>query len=484
MLTFKNFQYKLVAALVAAEILSTFEISMAFAALRFMIQDFGSPSAVGWTITAFLLSGAVSAAIFGRIGDMYGRKRVLLLVLAISVTGSLIASLWPTLSGVIIGRIVQGAAGGIFPLCAGILREQVDSKVLPIYLGILSAILTVSAGLGLLVGGLLVDTFTWHWIFYVNAAIGIFAWFAVAVGVPTGARSKLESGTNYLGGILFVPAVVMIMLGLKKSGDWGWDNAGTLGLVAGGLIVGTGWVWSELRASKPLMHIRLLKNRELLLVVLCAALLGLTWNQFQQIWSILLQQPVATGEGLGLSASMSGLILQPQTLMALVGGPVAGWFAIRYGIRISMAFGTLLLSASWVAAAINHTSIPFILLLMVTMGISSAFLYAMLPIIIARVAPMDRTSEAIGMMTVVRGTASGIGAQVVAGLLTVSTVADPQGGGFFPDRFSYQLAMGYIAGGIFIVFVLYLFLSAQGEGRAPSAGEWGDDATSQDVSRP
>lgn len=454
-----GFQYKLMGALIAAEVLSTFEVSMAFAALRFMIEDFGSPSAVGWTITAFLLSGAVSAAVFGRLGDMFGRRRVLLLVIGLSVTGSLIASFWPTLTGVIIGRIVQGAAGGIFPLCVGILREQIAPKALPFYLGILSAILTVSGGLGLLAGGVLVDTFTWHWIFYANAAVGIIAWLVVLAWVPQGTASGAVAGTNYLGGILFIPAVVMIMLGLKKSAEWGWGDSMTLLLMGGGLLFLFAWVWSELRASQPLMQIRLLQHREITLVILCAALLGLTWNQFQQIWSILLQQPVETGSGLGLSATMSGLLLQPQTLMAFVGGPVAAWFSLRFGIRTSMAVGALVLSGCWLAAIVDHRSISFIVVLMILMGLSSSFLFAMLPIIIARVVPSERTSEVTGMMTVVRGTATGIGAQVVAYLLSVSTVTLADGSGQFPDQFSYTLAMGYIAAGIFLVFLCYLFLS-------------------------
>lgn len=466
--TLKNFNYSLMGALIAAEILSTFEVSMAFAALRFMIEDFGSPAAVGWTITSFLLSGAVSAAVFGRLGDMFERRKMLLIVIALCTTGSLIASVWPSLTGVIVGRIVQGAAGGIFPLCAGILREQVDTKALPIYLGTLTAILTVSGGLGLLAGGLLVDHLTWHWIFYTNAAVGVLAWLAVFIFVPRGSASGATAGTNYLGGLLFVPAVVMIMLGIKKSTEWGWGDGKTQLLMIAGVFFLITWIWSELRASVPLMHIRLLKNRQIMLVILCAGLLGLTWNQFQQIWSILLQQPVETGAGLGLSASMSGLVLQPQTIMALVGGPVAGWLVIRRSIRFSMSIGTLILSASWVAAMLHHDSIPFIIFLMICMGISSAFLFAMLPIIIARVAPLDRTSEVTGMMTVVRGTATGIGAQVVAYLLSVSTVPLPDGTGSFPDHFSYQLAMGYIAAGIFMVFLLYLIMSEAeaGEERA------------------
>lgn len=124
-----------------------------------------------------------------------------------------------------------------------------------------------------------------------------------------------------------------------------------------------------------------------------------------------------------------------------------------------MVFGSLVLSASWGAAMFYHQSIPFIVLLMVFMGVTSAFLYAMLPIVIAQEAPPERTSEVTGMMAVVRATATSVGAQVVAYLLSTSTVTAPDGNGNFPDSQAYMITMGYIAGGIFLVCLMYLVFS-------------------------
>lgn len=457
-----SFKYKLTSALVAAEVLSTFETAMIFAALRFMIEDFGSPGAVGWTITSFMLVASVSAALFSRLGDMYDRRKMLLLVIGFSVIGSVIAGASSTLAGVIVGRIIQGGAGAVFPLCVGILREQVEAKSLPIYLGILTAILSVSGGLGLFLGGVLVDNFAWQSIFYANAAVGIIAWVSVYYLVPPGKSSNAVPGTNFIGGLLFVPGLVCCLLAVNKSMAWGWMSLQTLSLLAVGVTFLVSWVRSELRAKEPLLNIRLLLNREILLVNLSAAILGLTWNQFTQFWSIFLQQPTATGAGLGLSASVSGLVLQPQTLMAFIGGPVAGWFYLRYGTRSSMVVGALVLGLAWIAAMFKHDTIPFIIVLMVFMGLSSAFLYAMLPIILAREAPIERTSEAAGMMTVVRATATGIGAQIVAFLLSSSTVPAADGVGNFPDNFAYGLTMTYIAAGSALVAVMYLCLSKAG----------------------
>jgi MFS family permease len=447
---------KVLFAMTIAEILATIEITMIYAALRFLVEDFGSPDAIGWAITGFLLVSAVSVALGGRLGDIYDRRLLLLIVIALSILGSLIAGSTSILAMVILGRAIQGSAGAIFPLCIGILREHIEPRSLPIYIGVLTAIMSVSGGMGILLGGLIVDYLTWHWIFYINAFIGVIAWLSVYFTVPAGKPGKAEPGTNFLGGILFAPGIACVILAIRQVKDWGWTDILTLSLLAIGAILIFIWIRSELRAKVPLLNIRLLLNRNILLANVATALFGLTWMQFGQTWSLLLQQPSETGSGLGLSASFAGLIMQPQTFMALIGGPMAGWFFIRFGPRFSAVFGAMVLGSAWVAAMVKHDSIGAVLVLMVVMGFASAFLVSVLITIIAKASPANRTSEAIGMLGLVRTLGNSIGAIIVFHLLSRSTVPGPAGRGQFPDSFSYNLTMGYIAGGLFLIAALYL----------------------------
>lgn len=447
---------KVIFAMIIAEILATIEITMIYAALRFMVEDFGSPDAIGWTITGFFLVSAVSAALCGRLGDMFDRRLLLLIVIALSVLGSMIAGSTATLAGVILGRTIQGSAGAIFPLCIGILREHIEQRSLPMYIGILTAIMTVSGGMGMMLGGLIVDHLTWHWIFYSNALIGVIAWICVYLFVPSSKPGKAEPGTNFLGGILFAPGVACLLFAIRKVQDWGWNDLLTLSMLATGTILVIVWIRSELRAKVPLLNIRLLLNRDILLANVATALFGLTWMQFGQTWSLLLQQPTETGAGLGFSASFAGLIMQPQTIMALVGGPMAGWFYIRFGAQFSAIFGAMVLGSAWVAAIVKHDSVGVILLLMVAMGFSSAFLVSILITVIAKTAPPERTSEAIGILALIRTIANSIGALIVFYLLSTSTVPGLDGRGQFPDTLAYNLTMGYIAGGLFLIAVIYL----------------------------
>ncbi len=450
-------QIKVMLALLVAEVLAMIEITMIYSAMRYLVQEFGSPEAIGWTITGFLLASAVSAALFGRLGDIYDRKRLLLIVIALSVVGSLIAGSSSVLAGVVVGRTIQGFAGAIFPLCIGILRENIEPRALPMYIGVLSAVMTVSAGMGMLLGGVIVDHLSWHWIFYVTALIGVLAWLAVYFVVPSTKLREPEPGINFLGGILFAPAVVCLILAVTRVQEWGWTNPYTLTTFFVGMILLLAWGRSELRAKIPLLNIRLLLEREILFANVATVLFALSWMQFGQTWSLLLQQPSETGAGLGFSASLAGLIMQPQTLMALVGGPLAGWCMVRYGVRFSIATGALVLGSAWVAAILKHDTIAFIVLLMVVMGLSSSFLVSLMVSSVARAAPAHRTSEAIGILTLIRTIANSVGAIVVFYLLGSSTVTGPDGRAQFPDALAYNTTMTYIAAVTFLIALLYIF---------------------------
>lgn len=460
----------LVTALVAAEILSAFELSMLYAALRYLIDEFGNPERVGWIITCFLLASAVSAAICGRLGDIFGRQRVLLVVIAFSVVGSLISGFSVTLAGVIFGRVIQGTAGAIYPLCIGLIRENVKGSSVSVFIGLLAATMTVSAGFGALIGGMLVDHFSWRWIFFAGAFVGTVALLCVHLWIPRSPASPPKQKPNFVGGLLFAPAVTALLLGVTKGGEWGWASSLTLGCLVGGAALLAIWARSELRSASPLIDVRLLANRPVALANLAGVFIGLAAFQMLQIWSLLLQQPTATGVGLGLTATMAGLVLLPSTLVALVGGPGAGWMMNRLGGRTTMLIGGLILLCGWLAVAWRHDTVAIATLTLTVLGLGLAVYYSAIPMVIAQSVPLDRTSEAMGVMIVTRMTAMGIGAQIVASLLDSSTVAAPVGDAQFPSSSAYMLAFGYVIAGCVCCLAIAAALPGK---RKPAQGNAG-----------
>lgn len=218
----------------------------------------------------------------------------------------------------------------------------------------------------------------------------------------------------------------------------------------------TVWIKSELHAEVPLIDVRLLANRQVLLINLGSVVLGLTSFQSMHVWSIVLQQPEATGIGLGASATISGLALLPKTLIALVAGPVAGWLISRYSGRVPMAAGSIVMTAAWIVLIFKHDSIALIAITLTFLGLGMSTFYACIPILIAQSVPMHRTSEASGMMIVIRATAMGIGAQVIAVLLNSSTQAYE--GANYPDETALTRVLLYVIAGTVLQLIIALRL--------------------------
>ena len=166
---------------------------MLYPALKPMIAEYGNAQAAGWVMTSFFISSAVFAALCGRLGDLLGRKRLLQVVIVCSIVGSLISGLSSAFSGLLLGRVIQGSSGAIFPLCLGLVRENVKSESVPMMIGILAATLTVTMGLGVFVGGVVVDTIGWRWIFWGGALAGIVALIAVSVQLPTNVKPAAQA---------------------------------------------------------------------------------------------------------------------------------------------------------------------------------------------------------------------------------------------------------------------------------------------------
>jgi len=173
--------------LVIAEITSAFEVGMMYAALATVMREFRDPAGTGWLITGFLLVGSVSAALCSRLGDLYGRKRLVLLMLACAISGSLIAAFAPNLPLLIAGRAVQGFSVALLPLCIGLVREHLPAARVPVGIGWLAAMASFSAGAGIVLGGWVADELGWRSIFWFSAGHAALALVCVAVVLPASA---------------------------------------------------------------------------------------------------------------------------------------------------------------------------------------------------------------------------------------------------------------------------------------------------------
>jgi len=437
--------YLIMSALMVAELFAAFETGMVLAAMSTFIRTFGDPVSVGWLITAYLLVAAASAAIGGRLGDLYGRKRLLLAVLAIAGMGSLISGATDNFTWVLTGRAMQGSVGAALPLCYGLVRENLPPGRVAWAFGIITGTAAVGAGVGVVSGGMIVDLLSWQWLFHVSAIGSLASFTAISVAIPRSAPRPPQGRLDMLGGLLFVPAIFGVLIAVTKAGAWGWGDARTLGFLAASLALLVAWTMYELRHPNPLIDVRLLTHPQIALANVLMALAALGAMQ-SQVAALLLQQPVWTGVGFGLSATVAGLIKIPSNFVGALGATWAGGVATRHGARRATILSLGVLCAGWSTLTVFHDRTWIVGTVMLLTGFGIASVFASVPNLLVEVVPTERTSEATGLTAVVRSTFQGVGSQLVALSLASSVVSDAaHGSGRYPSDQAFTLTIGLIA---------------------------------------
>lgn len=442
--------YRLVIPLMIAELVAALELTMIYAAMRSLVADFGGTAQAGWLVTSFMLSAAAGAALFGRLGDLLGRRNVLLWVLALSTIGSAISSVTRELEWLILGRTLQGFAGAIVPLCFGMIRERLSIDRVPLAIGLISSSVTIASASGLVIGGMIIDYADWTMIFKISVGLGAFAFLVVLllIGKDT-VKPRVGVLEDLLGGMLFIPAVVCLLLGITHSARHGLFDPGSLMWFAGAAAFITAWIWRELTVPNPLLDVRLLARPEIAWPNILMVFIALGVFQGGHLMALFGQQPLASGIGLGLSATMAGFLLLPANILAGLTTLFVAGAVKRFGPRNVARLGCAMMASAFALLAFFNGSTTIVLALMILQGVGLGIVMVTIPILIVHASPPDRTSEAAGMSAVIRSTAMAIGAQTVATLLA----ADGGGGGHggagghaLPSAAAYQTAFLYVAG--------------------------------------
>src|SRR5215213_2558480 len=257
-------------------------------------------SGIAWVLTGYLLAAAVSTPIAGRLGDMFGKRRMLVLSLVLFGFGSTIAAFGDSLELVVIGRALQGLGGGIFPLCFGIIRDEFPRERVAGSIGLISAIFGIGGGAGLVAGGLIADHLSYHWIFWLGAISAGLAAVATHVWVPE-SPERTPGRIDIRGAALLGVGLVLPLLAISRANDWGWGSTRTIVLIAAGLVVLAVWVAVERRTEQPLADISTLIKPPVLLTNVATLFVG--FGMFGSFLLIpqLAEAPEATGTD---SASM------------------------------------------------------------------------------------------------------------------------------------------------------------------------------------
>ena len=411
---------------------------------------------VTWVLTALLLVASVSTPILGKLGDQYGKERLLVISLALFFVGCVGAAAAWNIWALIFFRAFQGLGAAVFPLSFGIIRDEFPREKVGVGIGLISAVFGVGGGFGIVLSGVIVDNLSWRWLFIFGAIPVAIATVAVHRFVPE-SPIKTPSRVDFLGATLLSVGLVCLLLALTEGESWGWTSARVGGLFAGSAVFLALWVVAELRVPEPMVDMHVFVQRQVLFTNICALITGFAmFGTF-----VLIPNFVETPRGLAAdtarlvdygfnaSATKAGLYLLPSSVTLLFAGPAAGVIGRRIGSKWPLAAGMLLSGISAVMLAFWNTETWQILVALAVLGIGVGFAFAAMATLITEAVSATETGVATGMNTVMRTVGGVIGGEVGAAILTAHLIPTTN----VPSLRGYEVAFT-IAGAVAFVGVV------------------------------
>jgi MFS family permease len=412
-----------------------------------------------WVLTATLLAAAISTPISGRLGDMYGKRRIVLILLAIMALGSVVCALSDTLIPMIVGRSLQGIGLGVIALGISILRDVIHPKNLGGAVAIVSATLGVGGAVGLPIAAVIAQNLDWHFLFWLAAALSVLAVGLVLWIIPV-STLRTAGRFDFVGSVIFGVALVGILLAISKGSEWGWSSPLTLGMLSGGFLVLVAWGWFELRTRDPLIDLRVAARRPVLLTNLSSIAIGFAFFITTAALPVLLEAPTTTGVGLGQSLLIASLCLMPLGIVMFLLSPVAARLSHARGPRTSLILGGAVIAVSFVVAALLMTEVWHIILISTLVGVGVGFAYAAMPTLIMHSVPPSETAAANGLNSVMRTLGSTVAASVVGVILSSEFVRS--NGVDIPTAAAFQLVFVLGAVVVFVGMIIAIFIPRRG----------------------
>jgi len=400
-----------------------------------------SETGATWLLTAFLLSASVGTSVIGRLGDMYGKEKLLLWTLLILAAGTLIAAVSDSLGMLIFARVIQGVAGGIFPLAFSIARDEFPTERVAGSIGLMSSILGVGGGCGLVLGALIAQHLGWHWLFWIPLIVTLIAAAATWKWIPE-SPVRAPGRVNWAAATVMTVGMSLLLIGIAQTSTWGWGGARSLALMLGGLAVIALWVALETRSENPLVDMSMMRIRGVWTTNLAAFLIGggmyasfIVFPQFAQL-------PRSTGFGFGASVVVSSLYLLPAAIGMGALGSLAGPVARRYGSKLALIVGSWISAVAFLWSALQHGHPYDILISTALLGVGIGLAFSALGNLMVGAVDPHQTGVATGMNTVMRTLGGALGGQISATFIAGQVLHHhPTVTGFTE---SYWMATGFL----------------------------------------
>lgn len=403
-----------------------------------------------WVITVTLLVSAICTPVSGKLGDMYGKRRVAVVLLGLLITGSLVSALSPTVVPLIIGRALQGTGMGVIPLGISVLRDTLPKERLGSAIALVSATLGVGGALGLPISALVTERFNWHALFWVAACLGGLSLALFLLVIPEGNANRLGS-FDFGGAVGLAIGLTGLLLAAPRGNEWGWTSVPTLTWLGIGIVALILWGNYELRQANPLVDLRVSVRGAVLMTNLASVAMGFALFSSSIVFPQLLQLPQAAG-GLGLPLLNASLILMPSGLAMLAMSPVAGRIGRHVGPKPLLVAGAVIIAAAYLAAVMLNLNVWLVLSINAVVGVGIGLGYAAMPTLIMQAVPVNETGAANGLNTLMRALGTSFAAAVVAAVLANSATRTPAGS--VPSESGFGLALVFGLGAAVLCAVL------------------------------
>jgi EmrB/QacA subfamily drug resistance transporter len=447
-------------ALYVAGAAFTLQQLLVLPALPHLVRDLHTTQAWAvWVVTGFMLSSVVLTPLLGKLGDQHGKDRVLLIAMGIFLAGALGAFCAWSIWTLIAFRIVQGAGAAILPLSYSIVRDEVPAERVGTTIGTMAAVAGVGGVLAFVIGGPIIDTLGWRFLF-ATGALGIaLAAVLVYVFVPA-SPIRTPSRLDLPGASLLALGLTAFLVALTEAPRRGWSSPAIVALFASSAVSLLAFWQVELRRSEPLVDPRTLRRRTVALTNLTTLGVGFGSLGAWVLIPLFVQNPRglspavarAADYGFGSSASATALFLLPASFAAFVGGPLAGRMGRRFGPRWPLAIGLGLASAGAVLLALRHDHPWQIVVAVAVIGVGVPMSIASVSTLAVQAVPHEEAGVASGINTVMRLVGNVLGAQIGVTILAAHTIP----GTDVPSEAGYVAAFGTVAavGGLFALLAL------------------------------
>ncbi|WP_246212480.1 MFS transporter [Streptomyces abyssomicinicus] len=416
------------------------------------------PSDTAWAVTVTLLVAAIFTPVAGRLGDMIGKRRMILVCIAPLVIGSIVCALATSVWPMIIGRGLQGMALGIVALCVSLLRDIVPPERLSTSVALISASLGIGSGLGMPVAAAIAQFTSWRVMFWAIAVFGLLLALVILKAVPRDTPGAGGQRFDLLGTVALGAGLLCFLLAVSKGATWGWSAASTLACFSIAVIALLAWGWWELRTSEPLVDLRTTVHRQVLLTNAASVFTGIGMCATMLLTPQILMLPTGTGYGLGQSMLAAGLWMLPGGLIQVFLSPVGGRLIDSRGARFTLMVGAAIIAVGYLAALLLMGTAPGLMAAHMIIKAGVGIAYGAMPSLIMGVVPRSQTSAANSFNSLMRSLGASVGAAVIGVVLAQMTMSSVGAGHTLvsEEGFRWGLSIGCAVGVIAAVFAAAL----------------------------